>query len=151
VHPLRFSNAIVHSSVADKFVQLAVKRANEIKASATPEGLRGLFNEASAKRVDGLLVDAIAKGARVVGGKHEVVGNLVQPVIVEGVSEDANLFREEAFGPVLSVIRFDDVEEAIRIANSSEYGLAAAVYTVCRVSPLSRVRLHLGLTWPDGL
>jgi acyl-CoA reductase-like NAD-dependent aldehyde dehydrogenase len=124
------STAIVHSSVADKFLQLVAAKVNEIKASASPEGIRGLFNAASAQRVDRLISDALSKGARIVAGKHEVVGNIVQPVVLEDVPKEADIYYQETFGPVLSLIRFDDVEEALRIANSSEYGLSSAVYTV---------------------
>ncbi|WP_350547358.1 aldehyde dehydrogenase family protein, partial [Pseudoalteromonas sp. 5-MNA-CIBAN-0065] len=67
----------------------------------------------------------VTGGARV---NAETGGFYVEPTVFE-VKPDAKIAREEIFGPVLSVIVFDDVDEAVRIANDTEYGLAAAVWT----------------------
>jgi acyl-CoA reductase-like NAD-dependent aldehyde dehydrogenase len=58
-----------------------------------------------------------------------VTGNIMQPAIVDGITPDMAIYREESFGPVVSILRFDTDEEAIRLANDSEYGLSSAVFS----------------------
>jgi acyl-CoA reductase-like NAD-dependent aldehyde dehydrogenase len=83
--------AIVHSSIVDKFT--ALLSANYPKASSTAgqpgddAALRGLFTEQSAKRVDEAIKDAVEKGAEIVAGEHRVEGNVVQPVLLKGVTD----------------------------------------------------------------
>jgi hypothetical protein len=77
---------------------------------------------------DEQLKDATEKGAKVVlGGTHE--GQFYHPTVLTGVTPDMRIYHEESFGPVVSVIRADDSEDALRIANDTDYGLAAAVIT----------------------
>jgi aldehyde dehydrogenase (NAD+) len=82
----------------------------------------------------GLIADGQAEGARLVcgGARSEgdlAAGNFIAPTLFTDVSNDMRIAREEIFGPVLSVIPFSDEEEAVRIANDTEYGLAATVWT----------------------
>ncbi len=87
-----------------------------------------LINEKAADFVSELMKDAEDKGARLLfGGKRE--GNLIEPTLYDYVTTDMRLAWEEPFGPVLPIIRVKDKDEAIRIANESEYGLQAAVFT----------------------
>ncbi len=87
-----------------------------------------LINKNSADFVMNLIEDAKTKGADVlVGGKRE--GNLVYPTLVDNVTEDMDLAWEEPFGPVLPIIRVKDVDEALELANKSEYGLQSSVFT----------------------
>lgn len=86
------------------------------------------------KRVEGYIEAGIAQGAQVtVGGLGSPAGleagHYVKPTVFANVSNDMRIAREEIFGPVLSVIPFDDEEDAVRIANDSEFGLAGSVYT----------------------
>ncbi|MDE2349427.1 MAG: aldehyde dehydrogenase family protein, partial [Gammaproteobacteria bacterium] len=72
--------------------------------------------------------DATARGARVIaGGRADSV--LMPATVIDGVTSAMKLYRDESFGPVVAVIRAAGEEEAIRLANDSEYGLAAAVFT----------------------
>ena len=82
----------------------------------------------------GLIARGREEGARLVcgGGRAEgdlAVGNFVTPTLFADVSNDMSIAREEIFGPVLSVIPFDDEQEAVRLANDTDYGLAATVWT----------------------
>jgi len=80
------------------------------------------------RHVNSLIDDATAKGAVVVaGGKAESV--LMPATVVDGVTAAMGLYRDESFGPVVAVIRAKDEAEAVRLANDSEYGLSAAVFT----------------------
>jgi len=92
-----------------------------------------LVNAKQRDRVRGYLNDAVGEGARVVGGGAQVpedlpTGFYVRPTILADVTTDMAVAREEIFGPVLSVMSFHDAEDALRIANATEYGLAGAVW-----------------------
>lgn len=91
---------------------------------------RGLFNEASAEKVHGLVQDAISKGATLISGTSHKEKNIVQPVIVGNTQPDMKIHSEEIFGPAMIFNTFKTTEQAIKMANSSEYGLAASVYGV---------------------
>ena len=92
------------------------------------------------------------EGARVVtGGDRALVetgGAYLPPTILDGVTNDMRVAREEIFGPVLAVLEFDDPDEAVALANDTDYGLAAAVWTsdVRLAHRLSR-RLRAGVVW----
>ncbi|GAA6039257.1 hypothetical protein JCM8097_003231 [Rhodosporidiobolus ruineniae] len=124
------NTAIVHESIIDQFSQMLA--AKFPKASGKPEdgaALRGLFTEASAKRVDEIIADATGKGAKVIAGEHKREGNVVQPALISGVTEEMRIYREEMFSPVFAVVPFKDDAKAIAHANDHEYGLAAAVFS----------------------
>ncbi|MFN7951440.1 MAG: aldehyde dehydrogenase family protein [bacterium] len=82
--------------------------------------------------VEKLVNDALAKGARaVVGGKRRSIGGgrYFEPTVLSGVTPDMAIFQEETFGPVLALVRVRDEEEAIRVANGTEFGLSSAVFS----------------------
>ena len=79
-------------------------------------------------KVNALIDNAVDKGARVLaGGKADSV--LMPATLLDGITDEMNLYRDESFGPVVAMMRAKDEEDAIRIANDSEYGLSAAVFT----------------------
>ncbi|RCV88192.1 aldehyde dehydrogenase [Billgrantia montanilacus] len=122
---------IVDASVADAFVDKLATRAAGLKAG-DPRGegnaLGTLINAESGEKLNGLLDDAVSHGARLAsGGKAE--GVVMPATVVDGVTPSMRLYSEESFGPVVAVIRVEGEEEAIRIANDSEYGLSAAVFS----------------------
>lgn len=82
----------------------------------------------AARRVAGMIKDAVDKGARIVTGGG-VEGAVMQATVLDGVTPDMKLYCEESFGPVVSVIRVSDEEEAICVANDTPFGLSAAVFT----------------------
>jgi len=79
------------------------------------------------ERVNALARNAVACGAKIVL-QGEAQGTIMAPVIVDHVTAEMQMFREESFGPSVSITRFRTVEEAIRLANDTEYGLSSAVF-----------------------
>ncbi|MGM0784420.1 aldehyde dehydrogenase [Billgrantia gudaonensis] len=122
---------IVDASVADAFVEKLAARAAALEAGdPRDEGnaLGTLIDAESGHKLNAMLDDAEAKGARLAsGGRAD--GVIMQATVVDGVMPDMRLYREESFGPVVAVIRVDGEEEAVRVANDSEYGLSAAVFS----------------------
>jgi benzaldehyde dehydrogenase (NAD) len=108
---------IVVDAVADEFVEKLAAKAASMPAPAIGEQV----DAAAQAKVAALVDDAVAKGARWISGNAAMV--------VDGVTPEMNLYRDESFGPVVGIIRAADEEEAIRVANDSEYGLAASVFT----------------------
>ena len=90
-----------------------------------------LITERAANDVIGFVEDAVAKGAKVVagGGRSDLGGSFVEPTILTNVSDDMRVFREEIFGPVAPLFRFKTEEEAIAMANDTEFGLACYFYS----------------------
>ncbi len=89
-----------------------------------------LINADAVKKVEEHIADALKRGASVVTGgrRHPLGGNFFQPTILANVPNDAMIFREETFGPVAPLFRFKTEEEAIRLANDTEFGLASYFY-----------------------
>ena len=89
-----------------------------------------LINAEAVEKVEEHIADATGKGAKVLTGghRHEKGGNFFQPTVLTDVPGDALIFREETFGPVAPLFKFRTEEEGIRLANSSEFGLAAYFY-----------------------
>lgn len=121
---------IVHNDVADEFVEKFAARAASLPAG-DPRGkvvLGSLIGLEAAEKMDALIADATAKGAKIcAGGKRD--GTVVQATVIDNVTPDMRIYSEESFGPVKPVIRVADAAEAVRIANDTQYGLAAAVFT----------------------
>jgi aldehyde dehydrogenase (NAD+) len=131
------TRALVHRDVADEFLGMAemigsmVSYGNPFDPAVTSSPL---INTRQLDRVLGLIEQGQAEGARLVcggtrGDGELADGNFVTPTVFTDVSNEMTIAREEIFGPVLSVIPFTDEDEAIRIANDTEYGLAATVWT----------------------
>ena len=122
---------IVLGSVADEFVERLIVRAAQLRAGDPREEnapLGSLLNAEAALRVRGLIEDAVSRGAKLlIGG--EISGAIMQPAIVDRVAANMRLYHEESFGPVASVLRVSDEEDAISIANDTEFGLSSAVFT----------------------
>ncbi|MDF0664085.1 MULTISPECIES: aldehyde dehydrogenase [Rhizobium] len=121
---------IVDSSIADQFVARLAARASQLPAG-DPRGhvvLGSLISLDAAKKMEELIADATAKGAKLVaGGKR--TGTVVEATLLDHVTSDMRVYAEESFGPVKPIIRVSGEEEAIRIANDTEYGLSAAVFS----------------------
>jgi acyl-CoA reductase-like NAD-dependent aldehyde dehydrogenase len=120
---------IVDNKIADAFVGKLSAKANALPYG-DPRGqvvLGSLVELEAAERMDELIKDATAKGAKLVaGGKRN--GPIMQATLLDGVTPQMRIYSEESFGPVKSVIRVKDADEAVKIANDTEYGLSAAVF-----------------------
>jgi vanillin dehydrogenase len=86
-----------------------------------------VVNDSARERILGLIEDASGAGAEVLAGSGSE-GNVIEPTVLAGVTPDMRIYAEESFGPVVSLISVGDAEEAVRLANDTEYGLAAAVF-----------------------
>lgn len=118
---------LVDQRIADDFIARLTAHARTLTAGATDCPLGSMISAEAAERVHQLVADAIQKGASLlVGG--EVSGSIAQPTLVDHVTPTMRLYHEETFAPIAAIIRFDDIEEAISIANDSEYGLSAAIF-----------------------
>jgi len=125
---------IVQSKVYDAFTQ---KLAEAVKKLRVGDGLKGetdqgpLIDAKALAKVESHIADARAKGASVVtgGNRHALGGTFYEPTVLINVNPRMTLAREETFGPVAPLFRVDTDEEAVRLANDTEFGLAAYVYT----------------------
>jgi succinate-semialdehyde dehydrogenase/glutarate-semialdehyde dehydrogenase len=125
---------LVQDGVYDAF---AAKLAEAVKKLVVGPGLKGdtqqgpLINEQAVEKVERHIADAVAKGAKVMlgGRRHALGGTFFEPTILTGVTPDMACAREETFGPVAPLFRFTTEDEAVRMANDTEFGLAAYFYT----------------------
>jgi succinate-semialdehyde dehydrogenase/glutarate-semialdehyde dehydrogenase len=138
---------IVHESVAAEFGEkLAARMGGLVVGRGTEDGVEvgPLVEKKQRDSVAELVDDAVGKGATVLTGGSAVDGDgwFYQPTVLAEVPTDARVRREEIFGPVAPIITFSDEDEALRIANDTEYGLVAYAFTrdVSRV-----VRIYEGL------
>ncbi len=121
---------IVTEGIADKFVAAFAAKASKLPAGdpAGPNVLGALVTHQAAEKLDGLIEDALARGAKLAAGGDRN-GAVVPASVLDGVTPAMRIYSEESFGPVKSIIRVKDAEEAIRVANDTEYGLSASLYT----------------------
>ena len=144
---------IVVSAVADAFVERLLAKAHGLRANdpkVEPAHLGRLINPDAAARVRGLIDDAVQKGAKLLTG-GDVDGSVMQPAVLDRVSSAMRIYHEESFGPVATVLRVADIEEAISIANDTEFGLASAVFgrDVSRCMDVA-TRLETGICQING-
>src|SRR5229473_1824043 len=142
--------AIVERPVFDRFLELFVAAAKELKVG-DPEDpstdVGPMVSSAAADRVEALIEDAVAHGGKLVL-KPERKGAILGPAIVANAPPQARLMREEAFGPVVVVQAVDDVDAALALANSSEFGLQGACFTASLETAFKVSRkLNVGSLW----
>lgn len=121
---------LVEETIADELVLELKERVEKLKVG-NPEDevdITPLINNEAADYVEGLIKDAIVKGATMLTPSKRK-GNLIYPVLFDKVTTDMRLAWEEPFGPVLPIIRVKNIDEAIVIANSSQYGLQSSIFT----------------------
>jgi aldehyde dehydrogenase (NAD+) len=122
---------LVHEAVADRFVELLVEKTRAIKYGdpMDPQTDMGtVIDEAAARSFEEKVNDAIGRGAKLLCGNVRA-GALYSPTVLDRVTPDMPVAKTETFGPVSPVIRFKDIDDAIRISNSTDYGLSSAVCT----------------------
>ena len=125
----------VHELIAEQFVDLVIKETRLLKqdkASNDTADVGAMTNERQLQIVESHISDAVEHGAEVRTGGHRVNesdGWFHQPTVVTGVDHSMKLMRDETFGPVLPIMTFKTDDEAVRLANDSNYGLTASVFT----------------------
>ena len=124
---------LVQAGVYDEFVAKLAKAAAAMKVGPGVESgvAQGpLINPAAIEKVEEHIADAVSKGAKIVtGGKrHALGGTFFEPTVLANVTPDMKCAREETFGPVAPVFKFETEEEGIRMANDTEFGLACYFY-----------------------
>lgn len=125
---------IVHESVAAEFARRVTERVSAMRVGrGTEDGVNigPLIDDDAVASTHELVEDAVAKGAKVLAGGSPIdgAGSFYAPTVLGDVGSDARLLREEIFGPVLGITTFADEDEAVRLANSTEYGLISYVFT----------------------
>lgn len=128
------NRVIVHESIHDAYVSRLVEKVKEIKLGngMEPGVTQGpLVDRRSKDSMQPFVDDAIAKGARlVVGGREPALGGLYyEPTVLTGVTANMRVFREEIFGPICPVMTYKTEQEAVALANDTEYGLASYIFT----------------------
>jgi len=124
---------LVQSGIYDKFANRLAEETARLKVGNGVEAgvAQGpLINQEAIGKVEELISDAVRKGAKVASGgkRHELGGNFFEPTVLTDVPHSATIFQDETFGPVAPLFRFDTEEEAVRLANSTPYGLASYFY-----------------------
>lgn len=122
---------IVDNAVADAFVAKLGERAKALPLGDPRKGpvvLGSVVDMTTVQRCNALIDDALAKGAKLVcGGKSD--STLMQATVLDHVTAEMDIYREESFGPVKPVVRVNGVEEAVACANDNEFGLSSAVFS----------------------
>jgi benzaldehyde dehydrogenase (NAD) len=144
---------IVDAKVADEFAAKLVRRVAALPSGDPREGevvLGSVVGPATVERVHSLVGDAVKQGAKVIAG-GEAKGTLMRGIVVDHVTPDMALFRQETFGPQVSITRVRSADEAVRLANDTEYGLSSAIFScdVARALELAK-RIESGICHING-
>ena len=138
---------VVEETVADAFVARLAAAVEELRfVPGRPSPLGALISPSAALRVRALIDDALGKGARLVCG-GELSGGGLQPALLDEVAPGMRLYSEEAFGPVAAITRVGSREEALSVANDTEFGLVASVFsadTEAAADLLRRIEVGIG-------
>ena len=121
---------LVHSSIASDFSEALKKAVDEFYGENAPVPI--LINAPPVQKNRKLVEQAVSKGAKVLTGDlaaQEHSDTRMRPIVVEGVTKDMDMYHTESFGPTVSLIVVESEEEAIKIANDTEYGLSSSVFT----------------------
>ncbi len=132
---LSVERCYVHRSLYEPFAQACAEKAKQLRVgngmdSQTDVG--PMIHERQARIVESHVDEARARGAKVMAGGRrlpEMNANFYPPTVLAGVTHEMRIMREETFGPVLPIMAFEQDDEAVRLANDSEYGLAASIWT----------------------
>lgn len=121
---------LVHEDVLDEFLE--TMKASLSNAAASKRSLPNVATMASKARLQRMVAEAMSKGAHVVSGTENqdtVPGAAIFPTVLKDIDPSSTIWNEETFGPLLTVTSVRSSEEAVQIANSSEYGLSASIFT----------------------
>ena len=145
---------IVDEKVADQFAAKLAARVAALPSGDPRQGdvvLGSVVGLPTVERVQHLVKDAVAQGAKVLAGGEATTGTLMKGIVVDHVTPSMQLFREESFGPQVSITRVKDAEEAVKLANDTEYGLSAAIFSrdIARALELAK-RIESGICHING-
>jgi aldehyde dehydrogenase (NAD+) len=136
----------VAEAIHDKFVDEVVKQVRELKIGGDDGHLGAMTSPAQVAIVKAHLEDAIAKGAKVLtGGPDAITGNYIQPTVLTDVDHDMKVMTEETFGPVIPIQKVSSVDEALKLANDSRYGLGSSVFAGKAARAIA-AKLRAGMT-----
>ena len=124
----------VQAGIYDRFVEKFAKASEALKVGpGLEDGVQQgpLIDDKAVEKVEEFIADAKAKGGKVEtgGNRHELGGSFFQPTVISGATPEMNFMKDEIFGPVAPVFRFEKEEEAVALANDTEFGLACYFYT----------------------
>jgi acyl-CoA reductase-like NAD-dependent aldehyde dehydrogenase len=126
----------VHSQIVEEFTDRAATISSEMRLGSGLQAstdIGPLINATQRERVESLVHDAVKQGAEVLtgGARPESIprGYFYMPTVVSNLSQEMRIYGEEIFGPVMPIVPFSDIEEVLKLANSTDYGLAAYVQT----------------------
>ena len=145
---------IVDEKVADQFGAKLAKRVAALPVGDPRKGdfvLGSVVGRPTVERVQQLVRDAVGKGAKVLCGGESADGTIMKGIVVDKVTPDMSLFREESFGPQVSITRVKSAEEAVTVANDTEYGLSAALFSrdIAKAIELAK-RIESGICHING-
>jgi acyl-CoA reductase-like NAD-dependent aldehyde dehydrogenase len=144
---------VLDNKIADAFVAKLATKADSLAVGDPRKGdtpLGSLIGTEAVDRIQGLIKDAVSKGARVVaGGRSQAT--LMSATVLDHVTSAMRIYGEESFGPVVGIVRVDGVDEAVRVANDTEYGLSAAVFgrDIARAMAVAK-RIESGICHING-
>jgi acyl-CoA reductase-like NAD-dependent aldehyde dehydrogenase len=145
---------IVDEKVADQFAEKLAKRVAALPVGDPRDGdfvLGSVVGKPTVERVQRLVRDAVANGAKVLCGDQSADGTIMKGIVVDKVTPAMSLFREESFGPQVSITRVRSADEAVKVANDTEYGLSAALFSrdIARAIELAK-RIESGICHING-
>ncbi len=154
------SRLVVHDAARKDFTDGLVERVSKMKVGSGLDPdveLAPVINEDQKRRVLEYIEIGKSEGAKVLTGGNELTGdgydkgNFIAPTVFDDMTPDMRIAQEEIFGPVTGIIRTDDVDEAIRIANSTQYGLSASIYTHDITNVFKAIRgLEFGIVYVNA-
>jgi len=158
---LAVKRVYVQESVAEEFIEKIAGRAKRLKVGPgtdTASQMGPMHTEAGRAGIEGQLKDALDRGGKVVAGGGRPQGEgfdqgwYMEPTVIVDVPEDARVWKEETFGPLLPVMVVKDLEEALRRANDTEYGLGSSIFTKDFGKAQRAIdEIQAGYTWVNSI
>ena len=137
----------VADAIHDRFVDEVVKHVRALKVGGDDGDLGAMTSSAQVAIVKDHLDDAVAKGAKVhTGGSGAISGNFIQPTVLTDVTHNMKIMSDETFGPVIPIKRVDSLDEAIKLANDTTFGLGSSVFAGKSSAKTIADKLRAGMT-----